>query len=76
MLCFRKFLIAKMFMDKREGEVSSFFSKNFRPTVPKKFIGGPRRESLISGIGKCDASEGYVTIFRRKYIVSKHQNTS
>ena len=24
MLCFRKFLLAKMFMDKREGEISRF----------------------------------------------------
>ena len=24
MLCFRKFLLAKMFMDKKEGEVSRF----------------------------------------------------
>ena len=29
MLCFRKFLVAKMFMDKREVEVSRFSFRNF-----------------------------------------------
>ena len=29
MLCFRKFLVAKKFMDKREGEVSRFSFENF-----------------------------------------------
>ena len=47
MLCFRKLLVAKKFMDKREGEVSRFPSKNFCLTVPKKFVGEPFRVSLI-----------------------------
>ena len=29
MLCFRKFLVAKKFLDKREGEVSGFLYGNF-----------------------------------------------
>ena len=29
MLCFRKFLVAKKFMDKREEEVSRFSVENF-----------------------------------------------
>ena len=29
MLCFRKFLVAKKFMDKREGVVSSFSFESF-----------------------------------------------
>ena len=28
MMCFRKFLVAKKFMDKREGGVSRFFFEN------------------------------------------------
>ena len=29
MLCFKKFLVMKKFMDKREGEVSTFSFENF-----------------------------------------------
>ena len=47
MLCFRKFLEAKKIMDKREGEVSRFPSKNFCLRVTKKFVGEPFRVSLI-----------------------------
>ena len=32
--------------------------------------------SLISGIEKCFASEGYVTIFRRKFFVSRYRKIS
>ena len=41
MLCFRKNLVAKKFMDKREGEVSRFPSKIFFLTVPKHIIEEP-----------------------------------
>ena len=41
MLCFRKFLVAKKFTDKREGEVSRFPSKIFFLTVPKHIIEEP-----------------------------------
>ena len=75
MLCFRKVRVAKNFMDKREGEVSSFFRK-IHVTVPKNFVGGPFRESLDLDIEKICASEGYVTILRRKRFVSQHRNNS
>ena len=77
MLCFRKFLVAKKFMDKRGGgEYQNFPSKTFCLTVPKNFVGEPFSVSLISGIGKIYASEGYVTIFRRKFFVSQCRNIS
>ena len=38
-------------------------SKIFCLTVPKQFVREPRRVSLISGMEKFFASEGYVTIF-------------
>ena len=41
--------------------------------MPKNFVGEPFSVSLISGIEKSYASEGYVTIFpifRRKFFVS------
>ena len=41
MMCFRKFLVAKKFMDKRVGEVSRFPSKVFCLTVPKHIIEEP-----------------------------------
>ena len=52
MLCFRKFLVAKKFMDKREGEISRFPSKILCLTVPKNFVGEPFSVSLISGTEK------------------------
>ena len=64
MLCFRKFPVAKKFMDER-GEYQGFPSKVFCLTVPKNFVGEPFSVSLISGVEKIRASEGYVTIFRR-----------
>ena len=49
MLCFRKFLVAKNFMDKKEGEVSRFPWNVFCLTVTEKVVGKPFRMSLISG---------------------------
>ena len=43
--------------------------------MPKNFVGEPFSVSLISGIEKLYTSEGYVTIFRRKFFclaVPKH----
>ena len=63
-------------MDKREGKYPDFPSKFFCLTVPKKFVGEPFMVSLISVIEKFYASEGYVTIFRRKFSVSQYRNFS
>ena len=45
-------------------------------TVPKKAVGEPFSLSSISGIEKTYASEGYVTIFHRKFFVSQYRNIS
>ena len=76
MLCFRKLLVAKMFMDKREGEVSRLYFGKFCLTAPKNFVGEPFRVSLISSIKKLNAQEVYVTIFCRKVFVSHYRNFS
>ena len=68
MLCFRKFLVAKKFMDKREREVSRFPSKKFCLLVSRKFVGEPFSVSIISGIEKFYSSEGHVTIFCRNFL--------
>ena len=66
MLCFRKFPVAKKFMDKRGGgKYPDFPSKVFCLTVPKIFVGEPFSVSLIWGVEKICDSEGYVTIFLR-----------
>ena len=53
MLCFRKFPVAKKFMDKRGGGVSEDFpSKFFCLTVPKIFVGESFTVAVISGTGK------------------------
>ena len=51
-LCFRKYPVAKKFMDKG-GEYQDFPSKIFCLTVPKNFVGESFSASLISGIEKC-----------------------
>ena len=66
-------------MDKMGGggrEYHNFLSKIFCPTVPKNFVGESFSVPLISGIEKFYASEGYVTIFRRKFFVSQYRNIS
>ena len=52
MLCFRKVLVAKKFLDKREGEVSRFSSNVFRATVPRNAVGESFSLSLVSCIEK------------------------
>ena len=71
MLCFRKILVAKKFMDKKEGEVSGFRLQFFCLTVPKTAVQEPFILSLISGLEKIYASKGYVTFFCRKFFVSQ-----
>ena len=62
-------------MDKK-GEYQDFPSNIFCLTVPKNFVGEPFNVPLISGNEKFHASEGYVTIFRRKFFVSQCRKTS
>ena len=61
-LCFRKFPVAKKFMDKRGGKVGGsitiFRQKFFYLTVPKNSVGEPFSVSLFPGIEKFYASEG------------------
>ena len=57
------------------GGNHDFPSKIFCLKVPKKFVGEAFSVSLVSGIEKIYASEGYVTIFRQKFFcltVPKH----
>ena len=73
MLCFRKFPVAKKFMDKRVGGVSRFSVELFCLTVPKNAVGEPFSLSLISGIEKVwmrGWGLGGVKIFRRIFRVS------
>ena len=60
-------------MDKKGGggSIKIFRQIFFCLTVPKKFVGKPFSVSLISGIEKFYASEGYVTIFSRIFFVSQ-----
>ena len=51
-LCSRKFLLAKMFMDKKEGEVSRFSFGFFCLTMPKNAVGEHFSLIKISGIEK------------------------
>ena len=65
---FQKNTGSEKFMDKKAGEYQQFLSKIFCLTVPKNFVGEPFSVSLISGIEKIYASEGYVTIFCRNFL--------
>ena len=53
------------------GEYRIFPSKIFCLKMPKNFVGASFSLSIVSGIEKIYASEGYVTIFRRKFFVSQ-----
>ena len=62
-------------MNKSEGEVSRCSSEFFLSHSAEKFVGEPFSASLISGTEKLYASEGYLPIFRRKFLcltVPKH----
>ena len=61
-LYFSKFSGVKKLMDERGGEYQEFPSKTFCLTVSKEFVREPFRVSLILGMEKFCASEGYVTI--------------
>ena len=71
MLCFRKFPVAKKIMEKRGGKYQDFPSKNFCLTVPRSFVREPFRVSLIWGVEKFYASEGFVTIICRNFFASQ-----
>ena len=78
MLCFRKFLVANKFTDKKGGggSIESFRRHFFCLKVPKNFVEEAFSLSLISGVEKIYASNGYVTIFYRKLFVSQDPNIS
>ena len=56
------------------GEYRKFPSIIFCLKMPKIFVEESFSLSLISGIEKNNASEGYVTIFRRIVFVSQYRN--
>ena len=63
MLCFRKFLVPKKFMDKKGG-VSLFSGESFCLRMPKKFVGEPFSVT-DSGYQKILCLRGSHTIFCR-----------
>ena len=74
-LCFRKFLLAKKLIDKREGEVSKFPSKTLCLKVLKNFLEEPFNVSLISGYRKICCFRGICHHFLSKIFcltVQKH----
>ena len=60
---------------RRKG-VSRFSVENCLSHSAGNSVGEPFSVSLVSGIEKIYASEGYVTIFRRKSFVSQYRNIS
>ena len=56
------------------GEYRKISSMFFSLKMPKNFVGESFSLSLISGIEKINASEGYVNIFRRIVFVSQYRN--
>ena len=72
LLCFTKVLVTKNFMEKRGEEEErgsiKILRRFFLVSLPKKIVGDPFIVSLISGIEKCYACEGYVTYFCRNFL--------
>ena len=79
MLCFRKFPVAKKFMDRR-GEYQDFRLNVFSLTVPKKFLEEPLcvPQNLchrnISRIEEGGVEAGSITIFCQKILSHNAQN--
>ena len=59
-----------------EGSGITIFRQKVFSHSAEKFFKEPFSVSLISGIEKIYAQEGYVTIFCRKFFVSQYQKTS
>ena len=74
MLCFRKFLVAQKFMDKREGEKSRFPLKNFCVTVPK-IRRGTFHGVTEFGYRKTLSLRGLCHNFSSSFFVSRCQKT-
>ena len=70
------FWMRKIVWIRGKGTNQEFLRKKICLTVPKNAVGEPFSPSLISGIEKIYASEGYVTIFRRNFFVSQYRNIS
>ena len=73
-MCFRKIPVAKKLKEK--GGVSRFSVELLCLTVPKIFVGQPFSVPLFLGIDKFYASEGKVTVFCRKFLVSRSRKFS
>ena len=74
MLCFRKFQVAKKFMDRREG-IIKISRENFCILVPKKLVGQPFSLPLNSSIEKIFCFRGLYHVFLSKIFcltVPKH----
>ena len=77
MLCFRKILLAKKFMEKKgERGESNFSHEIFLSQSTETFRRGNFSLSLVSVIENIYSSEGYVTVFCRNFCVSQRRNTS
>ena len=74
-LCFRKFPVAKKYMDKMGGSIK-ILRRKILSDSSEKIVGEPFSVSLFSGIAKFYASEGYVKIFYRNLFVSQSRNIS
>ena len=78
MLCFRKFPVAKKFMDKGGGGGDTIFHPKLFVSQCRKFRRGTClcfRKSLVSKNVRDKRGAG-ITIFRQNYFVSQYRKTS
>ena len=74
MLCFRKFLVAKKFEDKKLGVVSKIYVESFLSQSAEKFRRGTRNPSVLCFrkflVAKffTDKKGGSIKTFRRKFL--------
>ena len=75
-LCFRKLLVAKKFMDKKEGGVTIFSVDNFSSESAEKFRRRTHQSFINFGYrkGLNERVGGSVKIFRLKFLVSLPKN--
>ena len=73
MLCLRKILVAKTYMDKR-GEYQDFPSKRFFSECRKFSQGNPSVFQNVSGNEKVYAQQGNITIFIGNFVSQVPKN--
>ena len=76
MLYYRKFPLAKKFIDKKGESIKIFPSEVYCLIVLRSFVKKPLSGSLILGVEKIYDERGYVRVFCRTFLVLQYRKLS